>query len=407
MAETYNQMRERLIASSTAYASMGTMANANASSAAQLAARIRAEGSFYTQTLATADPVAFSNLAAKEIDSLRSQQRTDGFGNNLNYLQALLRATGMSKGDTPLGTFSYEDTQAFRKAVVEARLNGVEYLTLLKDNLDKGAAGGTKTKFSKEASTAVNLIDKSDAKTMLSKAYYAAYGQSVPQSEIDRFMNKFNARAKKEAVTTTRAGTTTTSAGGVSGKSTTTTSGLGFTAQEQTNFLAKYLQKRGVQVTEETGGAVKTFIDEMRNTYKNNNLEEPDFDILANKALNLIGTGDPELIKQKLEAEKQKIRSQAAKLYPGMADVLNNGEDMKDYADQYIKFASSITGKTYDMKNPLIKKMMNFKDEKGNYRAASDNEAYEIMRGSLDWDLSPNGFNTFSEIGDIIERKLG
>ncbi len=407
MAETYNQMRERMIASSTAYASMGAMANANASSAAQLAARIRAEGSFYTQTLATADPVAFSNLAAKEIDSLRSQQRTDGFGNNLNYLQALLRATGMSKGDTPLGTFSYEDTQAFRKAVVEARLNGVEYLTLLKDNLDKGAAGGTKTKFSKEASTAVNLIDKSDAKTMLSKAYYAAYGQSVPQSEIDRFMNKFNARAKKEAVTTTRAGTTTTSAGGVSGKSTTTTSGLGFTAQEQTNFLAKYLQKRGVQVTEETGGAVKTFIDEMRNTYKNNNLEEPDFDILANKALNLIGTGDPELIKQKLEAEKQKIRSQAAKLYPGMADVLNNGEDMKDYADQYIKFASSITGKTYDMKNPLIKKMMNFKDEKGNYRAASDNEAYEIMRGSLDWDLSPNGFNTFSEIGDIIERKLG
>jgi len=400
-------MRERLIASSTAYASMGTMANANASSAAQLAARIRAEGSFYTQTLATADPVAFSNLAAKEIDSLRSQQRTDGFGNNLNYLQALLRATGMSKGDTPLGTFSYEDTQAFRKAVVEARLNGVEYLTLLKDNLDKGAAGGTKTKFSKEASTAVNLIDKSDAKTMLSKAYYAAYGQSVPQSEIDRFMNKFNARAKKEAVTTTRAGTTTTSAGGVSGKSTTTTSGLGFTAQEQTNFLAKYLQKRGVQVTEETGGAVKTFIDEMRNTYKNNNLEEPDFDILANKALNLIGTGDPELIKQKLEAEKQKIRSQAAKLYPSMADVLNNGEDMKDYADQYIKFASSITGKTYDMKNPLIKKMMNFKDEKGNYRAASDNEAYEIMRGSSDWDLSPNGFNTFSEIGDIIERKLG
>jgi len=407
VAETYNQMRERLIASSTAYASMGAMANANASSAAQLAARIRADGSFYTQTLATADPVAFSNLAAKEIDSLRSQQRTDGFGNNLNYLQALLRATGMSKGDTPLGTFSYEDTQAFRKAVVEARLNGVEYLTLLKDNLDKGAAGGTKTKFSKEASTAVNLIDKSDAKTMLSKAYYAAYGQAVPQSEIDRFMNKFNARAKKEAVTTTRAGTTTTSAGGVSGKSTTTTSGLGFTGEEQTNFLAKYLQKRGVKVTEETGGAVKTFIDEMRNTYKNNNLEEPDFDILANKALNLIGTGDPELIKQKLEAEKQKIRSQAAKLYPGMADVLNNGEDMKDYADQYIKFASSITGKTYDMKNPLIKKMMNFKDEKGNYRAASDNEAYEIMRGSSDWDLSPNGFNTFSEIGDIIERKLG
>ena len=405
MADTYNQMRERQISSSTAYASMGTYAASNA--AAALAARIRAEGSFYTRTLATADPVAFSNLAATELDSLRGQLRSDGFVNNANYLQALLRANGLSKGNTPLGTFSYEDTQAFRKAVVEARLNGVEYLTLLKDNLDKGGAGGSKTKFSKEASTAINLIDKSDAKTMLSKGFYAAYGETVPESEITRFMNKFNARAKKEAVTTTAKGTSTTTAGGTTGKSTTTRSGLGFTAEEQTNFLANYLMKRGVKVTPETGGAVKTFIDEMRNTYKNNNLSEPEFDILANKALALIGTGDPELLKQKLEEEKQKIRNQASKLNPGMADILANGEDLKDYADQYIKVASAITRKTYDMNNPLIKKMMNFKDEKGNYRAASDMEVYEIMRGSSDWDVSPDAFNSFSGIGDIIERKLG
>jgi len=404
VAETYNQMRERQI-SSSAYASMGAMANSNAS--ADLAARIRAEGSFYTRTLATADPVAFSNLAAKEIDGLRSQLRNDGFGNNANYLQALLRATGMSKGTSPLGTFSYEDTKAFREAVVESRLNGVEYLTLLQDNLDKGGAGGTKTKFSKQASTAINLIDKSDAKNMLSKAFYAARGENPPQSEIDRFMNKFNARAKKEAVTSTAQGTSTTSTGGTTGKSTTTRSGLGFTSEEQNQFLANYIAKRGGKITPETGGAVKTFIDEMRNTYKDNNLVEPEFNTLANKALALIGTGDPELLKQKLAEEKQKIRNQAAKLNPGMADILANGEDLKDYADQYIKVASSITRKTYDMDNPLIKKMMNYKDEKGKYRAASDVEVYEIMRGSSDWDVSPDAFNSFSGIGDIIERKIG
>ncbi len=404
MTETYNQMRQRQIASST-YSSMGAMANSNA--AAALAARIRAEGSFYTRTLNQADPVAFSNLAARELDALRSQLRNDGFGNNANYLQALLRATGKSKGSSPLGTFSYEDTKAFREAVVESRLNGVEYLTLLQDNLDKGGVGGTKTKFSKEASTAINLIDKSDSKTMLSKAYYAAYGEGAPQSEIDRFMTKFNARAKKEAVTTTAQGTSTTSTGGTTGKSTTIRSGLGFTAEEQTNFLANYLMKRGVKVTPETGGAVKTFIDEMRNTYKDNNLVEPEFNTLANKALALIGTGDPEILKQKLAEEKQRIRNQAAKLNPGMADILARGEDLKDYADQYMKIASAITRKTYDMNNPLIKKMMNYKDEKGNYRAASDIEAYEIMRGSSDWDSSPDAFNSFSGIGDIIERKLG
>lgn len=404
MAETYNQARERQIASSTAYASMGTYAASNA--AAALAARIRAEGSFYTRTLATADPVAFSNLAASELDSLRTQLRTDGFGNNANYLQALLRANGMSKGTTPLGTFSYEDTQAFRKAVVEARLNGVEYLTLLKDNLDKGGAGATKTKFSKEASTAINLIDKSDAATMFGKAYYAARGENAPESEIVRFMNQFNARAKKEAVTTTTAGTTTTSTGGTTGKSTTTRSGLGFTAEEQNQFLASYIAKRGGAVTPETGGAIKTFIDEMRTTYKNNNLAEPAFEELAKTATDLVGTGDPEILKQKLEEVKQKIRNQAAKLNPGMADVLAKGEDLKDYADQYIKVASAITRKNYDMNNPLIKKMMNFKDEKGNIRAASDIEAYEIVRGSADWDTSPDAFNTFSGIGDIIDRKI-
>jgi hypothetical protein len=404
VAETYNQARERQIASSTAYASMGAYAASNA--AAALAARIRANDSFYTRTLATADPVAFSNLAASELDSLRTQLRTDGFGNNANYLQALLRANGMSKGTTPLGTFSYEDTQAFRKAVVEARLNGVEYLTLLKDNLDKGGAGATKTKFSKEASTALNLIDKSDAATMLGKAFYAARGEAPPESEIVRFMNKFNARAKKEAVTTTTAGTTTTSTGGTTGKSTTTRSGLGFTAEEQNQFLASYIAKRGGPVTPETGGAIKTFIDEMRTTYKNNNLAEPAFEELAKTATDIVGIGDPEILKQKLEEVKQKIRNQAAKLNPGMADVLAKGEDLKDYADQYIKVASAITRKNYDMNNPLIKKMMNFKDEKGNIRAASDMEAYEIIRGSSDWDLSPDSFNTFSSIGDIIDRKI-
>lgn len=404
MSDTYNQMRERQIASSTAYASMGTFAASNA--AAALAARIRAEGSFYTRALATADPVAFSNLAASELDSLRSQQRSDSWGNNANYLQALLRANGMSKGTTPLGTFSYEDTKAFREAVVEARLNGVEYLTLLQDNLDKGGVGGTKTKFSKEASTAINLIDKSDAKTMLSKGYYAAYGESVPESEVTRFMNKFNARAKKEAVTTTAVGTTTTSTAGTTGKSTTTRSGLGFTAEEQNQFLASYIAKRGGKITPETGGAVKTFIDEMRATYKNNGLAEPAFEELAKTATDLVATGDPEILKQKLEEAKQKVRNQAAKLYPGMADVLNNGEDIKEYADQYIKVASAITRKTYDMNNPLIKKMMNFKDEKGNFRAASATEAYEIVRGSSDWDTSPDAFNTFSSIGDIIDRKI-
>jgi hypothetical protein len=129
---TADEAREAAMASraNTAYYSMGNMANANAAS---VAARVRAEGSLYTRALATADAVAFSNLFAQELDNLRSQRRTDGFGNNANYLQALLRSAGGSKGTTPLGSFDLSDTKALREAMVASRLNGVEYFTFLED----------------------------------------------------------------------------------------------------------------------------------------------------------------------------------------------------------------------------------------------------------------------------------
>jgi len=405
VVETYNQMRERQIRESSAYAGLGASANANAAAAAQLAARIRAEGSFYTRTLATADPVAFSNIAAAELDRLRNQQRSDGFGNNLNYLQALLRASGKSKGTSPLGAFSYEDTQAFREAVVESRINGIEYFTYLEDIQKQG--GLTKTKFSKSISTAINLIDKTDAKTEFSKGYYLAYGKYPSAKQITNFMNKFNEQAKKEAATVTTAGTTTTTGKGTTGKSTTTTSGRGFTAEEQNNFLARQLMKMGVPITEEVGGAAKVLLDEIRNVYKDNNLPEPEFESMASIVKKIIGTGDTEVSKQKLTEATQKVRNMAAKLNPGVADLLAEGENLSDIAKPYISIAERMTGKKYTANDKVIKQMLNYKDEKGNFRTATDLESLEIMRGSNDWDNSPDAYSTFSSIGDTLIAKLG
>ena len=391
-------------AANTAYYSMGSMANSNA---AAVAARVRAEGSLYTRTLATADSVAFSNIVASELDRLRNTSRTDGFKNNLNYLQALLRSSGGSKGTSALGAFDLEDTKALREAIVNARLNGVEYFTWLEDLNKTGlGSGGPKTKFSKDASTAINLIDKTDAYTAYSKGYYTAYGKMPSNNQVTAFMNKFNAQAKKEAVTTTSSGTTTTSTAGSTGKSTITRSGLGFTEEEQANYLAKYLA-RDYQMTPELGGAAKTIFDEIRNTYKNNGLKEPAFETIAGVITSIIGTGDATMAKQKIETEKQKIRTLAAKLNPGVADLLNSGEDMKTLSDQYIKLAQSVTKKKYTMDSPIIKQMMNVKDDKGVIRTATDWEALGIIRGSNDWLESSDAFSTFSNIGDVLTSKLG
>jgi len=391
-------------AANTAYYSMGNMANANAAS---VAARVRAEGSLYTRALATADAVAFSNLFAQELDRLRAQQRTDGYGNNANYLQALLRSAGGSKGTTPLGSFDLSDTKALREAMVASRLNGVEYFTFLEDLSKSGiGTGGPKTRFSKDASTAINLIDKSDATTTFTKAYYTAFSKMPTDAQITTFMNKFNAKAKQEAVTTTVSGTTTTSKGGSTGKSTTIRSGLGFTEQEQANYLAKYLGYY-TEITPEVQGAAKVILDEIRSTYKNNGLQEPAFESMAKVVKDVISTGESEMAKQKIAEAKQKIRTLAAKLNPGAADLLASGEDMSTISEQYIKLAESVTKKKYTIDSPLIKQMVNMKDDKGAIRSATNWEAYEIIRKSSDWDTSSDAYSTYSNIGDVLTSKLG
>lgn len=406
MAETYNQMRERQIRESSAYASLGASANANAAGAAALRARIRQT---YEPAIATTDPVAFAMLFGNnELDMLRTQVRSDGSfgGTQLGYLQALLRSTGLSKGTTPIGSFSIEDYVGFQKAVKSGYVNGVDYFSFLED-FQKGGGFGGGTKYNKSITTAINLIDKTDAKTEFSKGYYLAYGKYPTGEQVTNFMNRFNKRAVKEAASTTQSGTTTTAAGGTSGKTKITTSGRGFTAQEQANFLARQLIKMGVPITEEVGGAAKELLDGIRETYSNNGLAEPEFNSMVNIVKDIIGTGDTEISKQKLADAKQKIRDLAAKLNPGLAEQLAKGEDVKTYADQYIKLAESITRKRYSMSDPVIKQLLNLKDDKGNFRPASEWEAYQIMRQTPEWETSPDAFSAFSSIGDRLIAKLG
>jgi hypothetical protein len=136
-------------------------------------------------------------------------------------------------------------------------------------------------------------------------------------------------------------------------------------------------------------------------------LQEPAFEAMAKITKDVIGTGDSEMAKQKIAEAKQKIRNLAAKLNPGAADLLAAGEDMSTISEQYIKLAESVTKKKYTIDSPIIKQMVNMKDDKGAIRSATNWEAYGIIRNSSDWDTSSDAYSTYSNIGDVLTSKLG
>lgn len=339
---------------------------------------IRDDTSVYFQAFAM-NPQNFVATAAKEFDALKNSYtnpRGSKGMSDFQYLIAGVRAAGMSKGTGPLTQFDPEDYTAIKEVYQGGYLAGTDWLTWLDNKLQSpygtGAGGPT---FSKDITSALQLLDATDAASKLSKAYFAAYNKMPSQKLVNSFMADFNAEAKSQlATTTTTTNTTGSGTSKSSSKKTAVTSGEGFTATEQNEFLAGFLKDNFKITGKEEAGQAITIIKGIQRAYKDNLLPVPPTDEIAEFAANIIGTGDADMAKQKMDSFVQGIRTTAAKFYPSMRESLAEGQDIKTYVAPALQAVNGYLDTNWDITEPRVKEMINYSDGKGGFRSMNANE---------------------------------
>lgn len=361
------------------------------------------ENNFSFEMLAVnqTDDVAYSNTISNWISNNSTIPQT-GFQNKLDWYQFLLRNTGLSKDTTPRGVIGTQDISAIKKVSQIALANRVPFetmLTTLYSNKNQGEVS-----FSKNISTAIRLIDKGDAKSILSNGFYQAWGSFPDQNIVNKFMDDYNAEAKKQKSTST---TTSSTTGGVT-RSNTVTGNEGFTDKEQQQFLANYLVKNySITSSAELGGTAKNIYDQIIATSKNNFLAEPDFKEVSGLIANIIGAGDDKVSNQMLDDYKNQQRRVASKQYLGIQAELLAGEDASTYTKPILNFLTKASGRNISADDKFIKNALNFKDDKGNYRMMNEYEMNQAWLSDPRSATSPDAINQATTVGNLVRQKLG
>lgn len=375
------------------------------------------EATNYSSFLSYTDNTQLGMALQQKLNALKNIPDPEGFfPTEFDRLQGILRRIGLSKGTTDIGSgiWTEEDTKGFRQVLQEAYSSGVTYDAVLAQYVSQGPQQKKPTtSFSKTISQSINLLDAGDAKKAISKAYYSEYNRFPPEKMINDFMTKWNAEAARQAGKTTTTGTSTTIS--ADGKSSTTgtsknvTVGKGFTAEEQADFLAKYLQKNFPNIKDvgNLGGTAKELYDTLAQSYSNNLMATPEFPVLIKQVKDLIGVGDEEMRKQKIDDINAKVRRQAKTLYQGFAEQLDAGDDLIDYASNYATLASQELGRVVKPNEDIVKQIMSYRDSKGMSRPASSSEAVGMIRSTKEFDSSAGGKSYWMNVANSISRGMG
>ena len=369
------------------------------------AALIRQEGSVYFQAWSQ-QTENFAQTASGFFDSLKLQSTQKAGMSDFAYFQAMVRNMKLSSAKGVLGMSSTEDIAAMKEVLKNSYLDGVDWVSYINTQAQSPyASSSTGPKFSKEVSTALTLIDKTDAESILSKAYYGAFGVMPNNKQIENFKTRYNAEAQRQLAETTSTRSTSGTDTSTAARSKSVTEGMGFTQQEQQQFIAKFLKNNYKITGKEESGRVATIIDDLQRVYEDNLMPVPPIEELAAFAANAIGTGDPEMYKQKIDAKLQSVRMVAAKMHPGAADILGTGTDIKTIATPISQALNSYLGTNIAYNDPRIKELVNYNDGT-NIRTANAIEIEKWARKQPEFATSAYGKNRAMDIADAFEQGL-
>jgi hypothetical protein len=369
------------------------------------AALIRQEGSVYFQAWSQ-QTENFAQTASGFFDSLKLQSTQKAGMSDFAYFQAMVRNMKLSSAKGVLGMSSTEDIAAMKEVLKNSYLDGIDWVSYINTQAQSPyASSSSGPRFSKEVSTALTLIDKTDAESILSKAYYGAFGVMPNNKQIENFKTRYNAEAQRQLAETTSTRSTSGTDTSTAARSKSVTEGMGFTQQEQQQFIAKFLKNNYKITGKEESGRAATIIDDLQRVYEDNLMPVPPIEELAAFAANAIGTGDPEMYKQKIDAKLQAVRMVAAKMHPGAADILSAGTDIKTIATPISQALNSYMGTNIAYNDPRIKELVNYNDGT-TIRTANAIEIEKWARKQPEFATSAYGKNRAMDIADAFEQGL-
>jgi hypothetical protein len=370
-----------------------------------------------------------------------------GFNNQFEYLQNLLRKSGISKS-------AMTDNSALSNIIVAGAAVNQDPFTFLEGYISgirpKGIAQpDTTTQYTKQIQTALQFKDLGDARQYYSDSYFATWG-SYPTAELDKkFQDAWNNEVRDQDQPTTT--TTKTEKAPIYDKKskpvidketgkqkidrfgnpeyssiakdkngqyryttvvtgTSTAKGEGFTKEEKDQFLADFLVNNNPDTAwnvDNLGGAAKTLYDGIAAFHKSNYSKVPDLATLQPLIKNVLSSADANAANEYLTQYKNTARKQTASKYMSLAEYINAGEDADKYVKPMLEGISSMLEKNFTIDDPFAVQIFNFKDDKGVYRMPNALELNQMVMNHADYGKTATAVNQAVDMTQSIKSKLG
>ena len=396
----------------------------------------------------TTDPV-------RKAGYLMDIQKT--MGADFVEMQALLRKAGLSKSTTPLGVgvVGLDESAAIEKIIlasISSQLPPLDFLKAYNSTVAPKAGPAQPdmtTQYTKQIQTALQFKDLGDARQYYNNAYFTAFGQ-WPAPELDKkFQDSWNAQVKQQNQPTTTNNVTekgyqydTKSKPVIDPKTgkqkvdklgqkvysvrlkndqgqyltktkvvgTTSAQGEGFTAEEQTEFLADFLVANFPEEkwnVDDIGGSAKTIYDTIKAYHTGNYEAVPDFATVSPLIKNLLSNPDEKVQNEIYEQYISDIQAKSGNRFMAIKNSLKPGETANKYVAPVLQTLTAGLETNIDIKDPLAVQVLNFKDESGEYRLPNEFEMQNIIKNDKRYDSTSTAINTAVNMAQSLKNALG
>jgi hypothetical protein len=400
-------------------------------------------------------------LFAQETDPVRKagylMDVQKAMGADFVEMQNLLRKSGLSKSTTPLGVgvVGMDESAAIEKLILSSIPSQLLPLDFLKayNATVKPKEGpkqpDTTTKYTKQIQTALQFKDLGDARQYYNNAYFTAFGQ-WPAPELDKkFQTAWNTQVKQQNQPTTTAGKTelapiydkksnpvidpktkkqkidkfgnkvfskiATDDKGVRQyttvtRGTSTKQGEGFTAEEQTEFLSDFLVENFPEEkwnVDDIGGSAKTIYDTIKAYHTGNYDAAPDFATVSPLIKNLLSNPDEKVQNELYNQYIEEIQAKSGSRFMAIKNSLKPGETASKYVTPVLQTLSAGLETNIGIKDDLAVRVLNFKDESGEYRLPNEFEMQNIIKSDKRYDSTSAAINTAVNMAQSLKNALG